>query len=769
MPQCSSCLSSDLASANSQLVCMNCGTVLEESQIVSDVTFGENSAGGAVVQGSYVGSDQTHVRSSNPRFRSSGAGESREQTIYRAREAIERMGRANKVGNHVRERALRWFRLALDGVPSSASDPNEPKNFVLGRKQEYTVASCLYVACRMEKTTHMLIDFSDAMSINVFELGRHYLQLVRALNLQLPVLDPSIYIMRFAALLDFGEHTNKVAQDASRLCARFKKDWLVDGRRPAGICGACLLLAARMNNFRRSMNEIVQVVKMADVTIRQRLEEFKQTPSGNLTVADFKSVWLEEEYEPPAFYKPQIAAEKQEQKEKKRLAKEKKSTRKDKKPKTDSGSDVGDEEGNEADEEDDGNDDAQPADKHNELEPELDALATQATQDQIEPYVNDEMFKALDMDAQQRNEASAERARRGDVWGPETLVNPLRPTASGFEDDTNRAPSETTAVNQDQHLSQEQHVSIKESASQAEQRDDAVLRAEADQNQSGPSSGARKLKPESQNADHDNLDDLDEDELDQFILGPEEVKIKERVWMEFNHDYLQHALLRQLKEEADEKAGIKKRPSRRRGPVKPRDSSTAPSNSAAESARQMMQQKKKFSKKINYDALQGLFTGMDGAVGQSSRAGKSSKGKKADRQSTKKRGRGEYATSGDDTTDGETLDARGNRLFGNADELDDSMIIEEEATLPNNHRSVRNQSKAERELKAKKNKRTSQTGGATTDDGDESGLDFGQQYNDGATTDGDMGELDDETSLTASLAQRYGNRGVDLEADGDDY
>jgi transcription factor IIIB subunit 2 len=35
--------------------CVKCGTVVEENTIVSEVTFGETSAGAAMVQGSYVG------------------------------------------------------------------------------------------------------------------------------------------------------------------------------------------------------------------------------------------------------------------------------------------------------------------------------------------------------------------------------------------------------------------------------------------------------------------------------------------------------------------------------------------------------------------------------------------------------------------------------------------------------------------------------------------------------------------------------------------
>lgn len=39
------------------LACNSCGTVVEESEIVSEVAFAENSFGGAVVQGNYVADD----------------------------------------------------------------------------------------------------------------------------------------------------------------------------------------------------------------------------------------------------------------------------------------------------------------------------------------------------------------------------------------------------------------------------------------------------------------------------------------------------------------------------------------------------------------------------------------------------------------------------------------------------------------------------------------------------------------------------------------
>ena len=46
-----------------QTVCTKCGTVLTENNIVSEVTFGETGSGAAMVQGSYVGHDQSEFSS----------------------------------------------------------------------------------------------------------------------------------------------------------------------------------------------------------------------------------------------------------------------------------------------------------------------------------------------------------------------------------------------------------------------------------------------------------------------------------------------------------------------------------------------------------------------------------------------------------------------------------------------------------------------------------------------------------------------------------
>lgn len=59
-----------------------------------------------------------------------------------------------------------------------------------------------------------------------------------------------------------------------------------------------------MWNFRRTVREIVYVVKVTTHTIEQRLDEFTVTESSELSIEDFlNQEFLESRHDPPAFYK----------------------------------------------------------------------------------------------------------------------------------------------------------------------------------------------------------------------------------------------------------------------------------------------------------------------------------------------------------------------------------------------------------------------------------------------------------------------------------
>jgi transcription factor IIIB subunit 2 len=116
--------------------------------------------------------------------------------------------------SHHADAAVRLFRLAVQ------------HNFTAGRRSVEVVAACLYTVCRREKTPHLLLDFSDLLQVNVFILGSVFMKLVRLLNLNMPLIDPSIFIPRYAAQLEFGDKTHLVTMTAIRLVHRMKRDWI---------------------------------------------------------------------------------------------------------------------------------------------------------------------------------------------------------------------------------------------------------------------------------------------------------------------------------------------------------------------------------------------------------------------------------------------------------------------------------------------------------------------------------------------------------------
>ena len=79
---------------------------------------------------------------------------------------------------------------------------------------------------------------------------------------------------------------------ATRIVDRMKRDWISTGRRPTGLCGAALLLAARAHNINRNVADIVRVVHISESVVRKRLDEFATTPSGSLTIDEFTTVDL---------------------------------------------------------------------------------------------------------------------------------------------------------------------------------------------------------------------------------------------------------------------------------------------------------------------------------------------------------------------------------------------------------------------------------------------------------------------------------------------
>ena len=271
-------------------VCTKCGEVLEEGRVVTELSFSQSGDGRSSVSGQRVagyslggtGTDRLGAFWNSTGVAISGQA-ALSTTLQRGGMRVEWIGQRLGLRNHVIDEGKRMFQLAAQ------------RNFTTGRKTAHVAAACMYIVCRRDREPYLLLDFADALHASVRELGQIYMKLVRLLNLDkvldIPVVDPSLFMERFSARLDLGHKGSQlVSHTAARLIQAMSRHWICTGRRPTGLCGAALLIACRYHGFERSPACLAEIVRIGEVTIRKRLVELQQTPTAALTVDQFESI-----------------------------------------------------------------------------------------------------------------------------------------------------------------------------------------------------------------------------------------------------------------------------------------------------------------------------------------------------------------------------------------------------------------------------------------------------------------------------------------------
>uniref|UniRef100_A0A0D9VP93 Cyclin-like domain-containing protein n=1 Tax=Leersia perrieri TaxID=77586 RepID=A0A0D9VP93_9ORYZ len=220
--------------------CGICGKVLDDQVYDGEPTFQKGADGQARLAGSILSSIE------------SGSSASHQRTLYKGKEEIRQIVNSLRVGggDTIIDKAHRYYELAVD------------KNFTRGRRTTHVAAACLYIACR-------------------YVLGAVFLQLCQVLLLsEHPIIqkliDPSLFIHRFTERL-LRKRDNAVSDAALR----------ITGRKPSGLCGAALYIAALSHGYDCTKADIVAVVHVCEATLTKRLIEFENTDSGSLTIEEF--------------------------------------------------------------------------------------------------------------------------------------------------------------------------------------------------------------------------------------------------------------------------------------------------------------------------------------------------------------------------------------------------------------------------------------------------------------------------------------------------
>ncbi|KAK5145113.1 hypothetical protein LTR04_001398, partial [Oleoguttula sp. CCFEE 6159] len=577
-----SCKTPDIQELDGNRVCLSCGTILSDSNVVSEVGFGETAAGAAVVQGGFVGEGQRFAKSMGSAFKRTGGGDSREQTEFNGRDEIRKLAGALRILQHVEDQAFALYKLAV------------ANNFIRGRRIRQVAAVCLYIACRRDKgNTVLLMDFSEVIEVNVFALGEVYKALMKTLWLGTPAnsgitpfVAPEPLIMKFARKLEFGSSTQRVAEDAAKIMRRMNRDWMVTGRRPAGLCGACIILAARMNNFRRTVREVVYVVKVADITISKRLEEFKMTTSSKLSVEQFRkySGRLKVQHDPPAVYQAKM----REEEKKRKLAQL--------------------EGGGEVDLTQD--DASQVSSRASSREPSATPQPRPEPRRDADGFVIPEL--PIDPALITASKLARSKRQRDPSTGPSTEnPRPRKKAKTGPEppitiDEADLLVEEELEDEIDHILANPEAINNAEEAVHVAR--EARAKALAD------SLRGTTVVPDS----HDIADsEFDNDpEVRNCLLSATEIAIKERIWVTHNEDWLraqQAKILKQQLEEAEggppKKRSYKKKNHGRMGDGTVLEGGTPVASPADASAKMINKRAKGFSNRINYAKLSEIYSG----------------------------------------------------------------------------------------------------------------------------------------------------------------
>lgn len=479
------------------------------------------------------------------------------------------------------------------------------------------------------------------LQVNVFKLGHCFKALHEKVTLSKdgiqPVL-PEDLIYRFAAKLEFGNDTSDIAETAVRLVKRMSKDWMVMGRRPSGVCGAALIIAARMYNYRRNPTEVVYIVKVTTQTIQKRLDEFKYTASSDLTIEEFLSnEFLESAHDPPSFYEKSEAFQAQ------------KKTRKRKRP-----IQLGEDEGGEQ-QEGNGDRNQQQGTNASSITLEQDALP------QVE-YLRDEEGFIIPPP-------------------PRSRTIPIDPSLLVEDSDDPRALDALAAehgeriplrINADAEL---EALTIEDEVSEMindpNTAEHARAFATAEQRVLLHIARLDAIQPPKNVPMTESIDDTefgDDPEVNNCLLTPDEAKIKEQIWLNANKDWV-----REQKEKEFKMALAAMGPPKatRKRIKRPRigEGQTSAASSPSEAAVGVFKERA-WSKRINYDAIAGLFEGTGSVLGSAttsrvtSRAGSTVAGSVDDESDA-----GE-SVAGSASVASSTADA-GNALLGELDQESD--------------------------------------------------------------------------------------------------
>ena len=192
----------------------------------------------------------SRLRQWNERIKTAGASE---RTLQSALGEIHRMASALGLPQSVRKVASVLYRRALD------------EDLVRGRSIEGTATAMLYAACRIEGIARSLDEVTTVSRVERTQVGRTYRYLAGELELGLEPVDPKEYVPRFRSALELPEIVGTTAKEVIDATVA---EGLLSGKSPTGFAAGALYIAGLLCDERRTQEAVADATGVTTVTVR---------------------------------------------------------------------------------------------------------------------------------------------------------------------------------------------------------------------------------------------------------------------------------------------------------------------------------------------------------------------------------------------------------------------------------------------------------------------------------------------------------------------
>ena len=202
----------------------------------------------------------------------SSSRSSKERNLLDAFSILSKIKDKMNLPDYVTEKAAYVYRKAQE------------RGLIRGDTKESVLAASIYVAARQSGVLRTLDEISENISVKPKQAGRSYRRIISELDIKVPMIDHTKYIIRIANKLDFDE---RMKRKALELMEQARKMDILSGKDPLSMAASVLYLvnlaeATSQGKSPKTQADIAKAAGITEVTVRNRSKELKKKLGSSL-------------------------------------------------------------------------------------------------------------------------------------------------------------------------------------------------------------------------------------------------------------------------------------------------------------------------------------------------------------------------------------------------------------------------------------------------------------------------------------------------------